>query len=471
MRIKRGHLGILLILALVVSFLVTSCSSGTAPSQTAPKTAPTEDKKEKPQPPPLPKVPVHKEVDHSKLIAKYDGPQTCEQCHPGKIEEVAKSLHYTFKAPVVNVEGLSGDSGKMAGRYCALPGSIPPINWLGILNPEKKTVSGCGLCHIGDGSKPTAQLSEAQKNGIDCLICHAKKYDMTKRTVYKDGSTLKLAQDRSLEAARTVGGVPTAEACLRCHNNAGGGPLYKRGTPFTPEADVHAARGLTCTDCHKTEAHRIAMGKVNDIWANELPRVEVSCVSCHSNAPHGEPEYNAHTARIACTTCHVGYVGGVVSKDFTAKLVFNEARGIYDVPVQVEKKVRPTYLWFNGQSNKEVHPQGSRNDPQAKIYPFKRFVGTVPGDAESKEPIPLKLGILFTKGDLAAAIAKGIEESKFKYSGKWVPVQEVIYYQASHGITVERALRCADCHVANGALDFKALGYSEEEIKKLTQPR
>jgi hypothetical protein len=50
-------------------------------------------------------------VDHSGLIQTYEGPQTCEGCHPGTMDEVAFSLHFTMDEE--EVPGFQG----MAGRY------------------------------------------------------------------------------------------------------------------------------------------------------------------------------------------------------------------------------------------------------------------------------------------------------------------------------------------------------------------
>jgi hypothetical protein len=35
-------------------------------------------------------------------------------------------------------------------------------------------------------------------------------------------------------------------------------------------------------------------------------------------------------------------------------------------------------------------------------------------------------------------------------------------------VTKEKALSCANCHAQNGVLNFRALGYSGEETRKLT---
>ena len=43
--------------------------------------------------------------------------------------------------------------------------------------------------------------------------------------------------------------------------------------------------------------------------------------------------------------------------------------------------------------------------------------------------------------------------------------------EASHAIRREGALSCNDCHSKNGVMDYHALGYDQEEIETLTEPR
>jgi hypothetical protein len=49
-----------------------------------------------------------------------------------------------------------------------------------------------------------------------------------------------------------------------------------------------------------------------------------------------------------------------------------------------------------------------------------------------------------------------------------VPGWQTVYFGSNHLVTKEKALSCANCHAQNGVLNFRALGYSEEEIRKLT---
>ena len=50
------------------------------------------------------------------------------------------------------------------------------------------------------------------------------------------------------------------------------------------------------------------------------------------------------------------------------------------------------------------------------------------------------------------------------------PGWQTIYFGSNHLVTRSKALNCINCHGVNGVLDFRALGYSDAEIQKLTNP-
>jgi len=244
---------------------------------------------------------------------------------------------------------------------------------------------GCGQCHIGGGYGPPSEemmpvvfRDRNQENGIDCLICHSRTYDMNQRYVIRDKVGLRWNQDRSMEAAMTVG-KPTDDGCLHCHQHNMGGDTYpfndaahhpgyrnarllhegaKRGTPYAPDADVHAAAGMSCLDCHVTVGHKIARGRKGvDLVSNDLPHVEVSCEKCHTDAPHvANPEVrailNGHTARIGCETCHITKLwdDNLVLVDWLQP-EWNPEEGVY-LPKVVyhtgEMRKSVEYLWYNG---------------------------------------------------------------------------------------------------------------------------
>ncbi|MEW6379604.1 MAG: nitrite reductase [bacterium] len=366
----------------------------------------------------------------------YEGPGTCLRCHEkitvqdavsGKekkvdlMDNITSSAHYRFFTKNhPNVYGFNGHladdfpMGKI-NRPCPKPGSFAMTAWAELVITKKgKTLSeGCGQCHIG--SQYQAPLGEMmpfystlarEKETIDCLICHAAAYDMNKKQVIAgDAGRLRWDQDRSLKAALSVI-RPTAQNCLRCHQHNMGGDIYidpedpsymqstqnlgherprirhpgsKRGTPYSPSWDVHAAAGLSCIDCHLAEGHLMARGThTTTIMANDLPNVEVSCEKCHTAEPHKSnrelADYlNGHTATIACQTCHIPslHPDNATLRDFSNP-VFEEDPGIYlyhDLKKDTEPGKGIVYVWWNGDASFLGNPIGD-NPNGANLYRF-----------------------------------------------------------------------------------------------------
>ena len=340
-------------------------------------------------------------------IRAYEGPETCLQCHErirvsdghGGFEEVSlrenltHTAHFTFSARTgFSTYGFNGEQvdnfplGKL-DRACGIPGSFTWTGWaVTITNARGEEFSeGCGQCHIvgqygpiSSAMMPFYRATDEEFDATDCLVCHAREYDMNARQVVTDpDGRNRWAQDRRLIAAMSVG-TPSADQCVRCHQHNMGGDTYapnvaarsrgtnrprllhagaKRGTPYGADWDVHAAAGMDCLDCHTARGHKIARGtKGVDLVANDLPDVEVTCERCHGDQPHQGTAlaamYNMHTAKIACETCHIHrlFPDNMVSRDWSEP-VFNEEEGIW-VPTNVELSGDPaeaiTYRWFNG---------------------------------------------------------------------------------------------------------------------------
>jgi mono/diheme cytochrome c family protein len=47
---------------------------------------------------------------------------------------------------------------------------------------------------------------------------------------------------------------------------------------------------------------------------------------------------------------------------------------------------------------------------------------------------------------------------------------QTIYFGSNHLVTKTKALNCVNCHGVNGVMNFKSLGYSDREVRKLTNP-
>lgn len=398
-------------------------------------------------------------------MEEYNGPATCTACHGDVADDVVHSVHYTWE-------------GKL-DHYSPVAGTIARINWLSMLNEQLGIPGGCGRCHIGDGSLPSSSPTVEDKAGIDCLICHSPVYDTSLRfPIQGDDGQWQLTQDRTLMAARQAQ-RPTSENCLLCHQNVGGGPMLERGVDSAPVSDthgqsattdVHAAAGMTCVDCHASDDHKM-VGFGPNLWSRDLPDQRLLCDTCHTAAPHNDPLLNQHV-RLDCRTCHVPATGGLVARDWTAEPVYDPTTELY-APAGEERaanSVTPTYAWHNGAPYQPDQPwPGSRSDTTARLQPFKEFTATVPADASSGEPIPLKLDPFYMAGDLEQAIAQGAEESGMDYSGSWQPQESVTLFQLSHGVAdASGALTCQQCHVPDGVMDFASLGYTEQEVALFT---
>jgi hypothetical protein len=363
--------------------------------------------------------PTHIKYFRDAGIREYEGPKTCLTCHAtipvrhhdgrtsrvNTLDDIVNSVHFKFQSDAggafstygydgrqVNAEGTRPIPVGKINRACGIPGSFSWTGWAALVESRPESAhgdvelrsEGCGQCHIGGNYQPATEkmmpigdVPDDAKDGIDCLICHSSQYDMNQRYVIRDDVGLRWNQDRSMRAALTVG-RSTTKNCLNCHQHNMGGDAYvhneaakalgdkhkrllhtgaKRGNPFSPQDDVHAAAGLQCTDCHVPEGHKIPRGRMGvDLVANDLPDVEVSCVTCHSIAPHNRSEHkallNGHLDRLACETCHIKELqdNNVVLRDWVYP-TWNAEEGIFeptDIYRSGEANKGFTFLWFNG---------------------------------------------------------------------------------------------------------------------------
>ncbi|OPY77193.1 MAG: Cytochrome c bacterial [Syntrophorhabdus sp. PtaU1.Bin153] len=336
------------------------------------------------------------------------------------------------------------------------------------------------MCHPGFGAQPNlpGKLTEVDYKNIDCLICHSPNY---KRGVMKEGEKLKFWAAAGVDVLKAAQNVrrPTNEMCLRCHLATGGGPNHKHGVIPTKDSDIHVAKGMNCINCHITRNHKIAGGsdlKVQDLWD-----VRIDCTNCHKeqvlHKADGTGYLNKHLARIQCQTCHIPAAARdpklptIAYRDWT-KPVLNQQTGLYGPANKLVSNVKPEYRWWNRWMETPPEPVGSIDDPKSKITPWKRTDYKVIADEETGKAVLIKAGVYAVTGDPAAAAKKGAEEAKQAYSGKWKGVTESMVFSMNHQVAPKaEALKCNACHSPTGVMDFKRLGYSEEQIKDLTKPR
>nr|WP_041447099.1 multiheme c-type cytochrome [Thiocystis violascens] len=369
-------------------------------------------------------------------IHRYEGPQTCLHCHAtiqvthgdGTVKtvdtlgDIVNSVHFKFQSEsggfsTYGYDGRQVNSGAhkipvgKINRACGIPGSFTWTGWAALVESRPEhgqgevtmRSEGCGQCHIGGNYQPATEkmmpigdVPAEAKDGIDCLICHSTAYDMNQRHVIQDDKGLRWNQDRSLRAALTVGPI-NSETCLRCHQHNMGGDAYrhnkaaqalghvnqrilhrgaKRGNPFSPHDDTHAAAGIQCTDCHVPEGHKIPRGRKGvDLVANDLPTKDVTCESCHTQAPHNQSEHkallNGHIARLACETCHIKELEAenVVLRDWVHP-TWDPEEGLFE-PTDIYRSGKPgkgfTFLWFNGNGTFLANALGN-NPNGSEVY-------------------------------------------------------------------------------------------------------
>ncbi|MFC1669046.1 hypothetical protein ACFL20_01535 [Spirochaetota bacterium] len=479
--------------------------------------------------------------DHATL-SSYEGASTCLGCHDdGDIMgDIMSSTHYTFTAQLPadylydedddtqDVTTRTGSEQLYTGKFwklCGFPTALPYTNWVGNLRDNATTEhvdvpGGCGQCHIGMGFMPSTatqgfgaapSANETTYNNVDCLVCHSSNYSRKVYTSKFDSKLYFAPQDENgtfdysgmLTAAQSVGKT-TSAACLKCHGKMGGGATvvegvmysHKRGVGFDATTDVHAAQGMTCSDCHSAGSHKVKRGPNADLTAYDNKLDQSLCLSCHNADSHPSVSVaTGHMDKMACTTCHVTTKGGVVSKDFSkvtcdgvdvtsdpsGSTCFDAANmkkfGVGVVKNPADFKM--SFMWFNGKSQRPIHPLGSSGD--GKIYPFKKGEFNQPVNAAG-DVLPQKLGAIFKMGSLQGAANAGltsyntlldlIEEETYGLptpddnSDSTIAGYQLVtdYFSISHGITRTNALgqSCGDCHGNEGAFteSWDLLGHS-----------
>ena len=175
----------------------------------------------------------------------------------------------------------------------------------------------------------------------------------------------------------------------------------------------------------------------------------------------------------------------MVIKDEAGRVIYDGQKGEFTL----EENVIPDYVWFNGQveytlAGEQIDPTavvpintflGSRDDPNAKIYPVKRFQAIQPYDTVFDT---LVIPHLFGKDEFAfwgnydwgKAIQFGMDYAGLEYSGEYDFISSEFLWPITHMVGPARnALQCRDCHSADSQrLDFLALGFDAESAGRLT---
>ena len=436
--------------------------------------------------------------DHSDAYEHYEGTATCLECHEAEAESFFHSQHYqwTGETPdLTNVDGRRLGKLNTMNDFCTSPGA----NWIGKVKNSRGDVvaEGCSKCHAGLGARPAAELSRAQLENIDCLICHVSGY---RRGLYDDADgnpewrPILWRNQYGLDSVSKRISLPKRKMCLRCHSGAGGGANYKRGdieyalADCERDYDVHMGTDggdMSCADCHRGENHRVR-GRGSDLSGTDMPGERLSCEECHDADPHGTTVLDHHARRIACETCHIPTFARTdptdMARDWSTP-VYDAEKDKYSATIDLRADVVPSYAWWNGrtrhqvmgekvrvQKDDTVHimaPEGSRKDKTAKIHPFKLHTGRLPVLADERWLVPIGVEEFFADGDMHKAVLEGGHDQygleDFAYD--WVDTKR--WMGIFHGVVPpERALQCLDCHDEGGRMDWAALGYGEDPVLK-----
>lgn len=416
----------------------------------------------------------HAAFFRTELKSPQEATRQCLTCHESAAADVMKTPHWTW---------LSGDVER--------DGGVVRTGKRNLLNNFCISVSGnqasCSRCHAGYGMKDkTYDFTQAEN--VDCLVCHDGSGGYS-----KDKQGLPAKQVNLAAVAGSVR-MPYRENCGICHFNGGGGMGVKHGDlddsliNANEETDVHMGRlNFQCVDCHQTKHHQIP-GKLNATYSAATDARRFDCTGCHSTTPHGDAQLNKHVARVACQTCHIpsfarkyatkmewdwSKAGDATRKDDPHEYLKIKGSFLYDQSVQ------PEYAWYTGRMDRYVtgdlvtsedqainQPLGSRQDPTAKIFPFKVHRAKQIYDPINKlliPPITSGEGGYWTSFDWAFAARKGMEVAGLPYSGQYDFLRTHMYWPINHMTTpAKKALQCKQCHSEGGRLDWKALGYDRD---------
>ncbi len=435
--------------------------------------------------------------DHSTLVSAYEGTKTCLACHSVQGNDMFASVHYQWTGDsqkAIELDQVGSKASKMGGinNFCIQP----DMNWLTVFNKVDGTKGpgGCAVCHAGLGLKPSPTVSQQQLENIDCLICHAPVY--SRKVVQNADASFSLVPADGVDVLKAAQSVtrPGRAACMRCHQNSGGGNNFKRGDiestliACNKSYDVHMGtdgQDFACQECHRTEKHRMA-GRGVDMRALDSTR-PLDCETCHTQLPHRSTntaytDLNRHTDKVNCTVCHVTTFAKSIATDMHrnwSKMELDTAKQLYDPEMIKVVNVMPEYFWFNGFTHfyrfkdpvspdsrgiqKLVWPDGGFVDSStrfSKLQAFKVHEGMQPIENTTRQLLPLRNKIAFETANVDLAISEGAKAYGMTYSShSFFPTEQ--FMGIYHGVGPKNtALSCStgNCH-GSGRINFAALGY------------
>ena len=347
------------------------------------------------------------------------------------------------------------------------------VNDLKEIPPNPKTgktkFTGCNTCHPGNHVSDVGSTGTEAESAIDCLVCHSSEYDYRQRKPYKDEKgRVVMGQDRSVKAALAVG-KPGVKNCMVCHEAAGGGVLVKRGFAFTPGAptstrprgwSASTATGEGPQDPDRLRPEQLGQrrraGRLRGLPRREAPQGR----GLPTATRRGSPARRATSPGPAAPWRRTSRSGprGPTGSTSPPRSAWRRTKRRRCTPGTTGPWPTPRHF---------IGPKGSRTDKESRIYPFKIYEGKAYFDRKTGQLLSMDFAPPMATGDTLAGVASAAKTLGIREYDP-VPGWQTIYFGSSHLVTKEKALSCANCHAQNGVLNFRALGYSEEEIRKLT---
>jgi len=449
-------------------------------------------------------------TDHSKL-KELKGPfssgpevtRACLGCHNRAGEQFIHNKHWTWSY-TNPVTGQKLGKSVLVNNFCT---------------NARGNEGMCAQCHAGYNLTDVKTYDFSNQQNIDCLVCHESTgayYKLPPTTGNKACSVL--FEDNKpinwVDAAQSVG-LSSRSNCGTCHFYGGGGDNVKHGDLSsvlihpTREVDVHMGEdgeNFSCVICHVGQGHEWSGSRYNMLAKDEIgtgkpgsARATASCESCHGNQPHPLTltgiKLNGHTDRVACESCHIPEFarGGVATKvdwDWRTAGRLKDGSGYNEEgytqsngehrhtyksikgSFKFDEDVKPVYRWFNGQfmyTTIETHfdpaepveinrIEGSADDPDARIWPFKRMHSVQPYDKVNNTLVYMHLwgddkDSFWGNYDFGRAIKAGMKKDNIPYSGEFGFIDSYSYWPITHMVAPkDNALACAECHAKDGRL-------------------
>jgi octaheme c-type cytochrome (tetrathionate reductase family) len=410
----------------------------------------------------------------------------CISCHSEAEKQFHKTIHWTWMADPSEKKNEYGKAGNSLNNFC--------------ISTNKTADAGCLSCHPGWGN--------SKQTSVNCLICHSGKSMNFDEAVTDIKAFLKEGDEESREMAGEIQAElreavqkiirPARQNCGSCHFYGGGGDGVKHGDLDTSLAkpsktlDVHMGvdgQNFDCTRCHTTTLHNIAGRVYTRPAATERKSLveddlttKITCESCHTATPHEVgSKMNDHTDKVACQSCHIAEFARVnptkMSWDWSQSGKLKDGKkyktkdefGKFDYMsikgrMKWAKNVKPEYFWYNG-SIKSVTarakidpsgvvnvswPEGSRQDANSRIYPFKVHAGKQPYDKVNQTLLmPLLSGKqgFWNTLDWQGALRIGQGAMGLPYSGEFDFIETTYVFPITHMVAPrDKSLSCAECH-------------------------